>query len=163
MTGAVEDAPLTVGSTTSVRADVVVPASPELAFEVFTAQLHEWWPDRYVLTEEPQELLLEPGVGGRWFERAAEGSECRWGEVLVWEPPRELVLSWAVGADWRPDPARASVLAVTFEAAGEGTRVVLEHQDLEQAGDGWEGLRDTFDGEHGWGMVLQRYAGAVAR
>jgi hypothetical protein len=53
--------------------------------------------------------VLEPFVGGRWYERAHDGSETLWGLVLAFEP-RRILLSWQMGSDWNylPNPALAS-------------------------------------------------------
>ena len=47
-----------------------------------------------------------PGVGGRWLDRAKDGTEFVWGSVLAWEPPRRMVMSWADerGRRARPRP-----------------------------------------------------------
>lgn len=147
----------TAEETTSVRKEVVVPASPELAFEVFTARFGDWWPGHHLSVGAVEAYVLEPGEGGRWFERTVEGEECEWGRVLHWEPPRRLVLSWGISAAWEADPTLASEVEVTFEPTGDGTRVVLEHRHLDRAGEGWREMREEVGGDGGWGGILGDY------
>src|SRR4051812_44746439 len=88
-----------------VRKSIRVKASPEKAFEVFTAGMSRWWPGSHSINQSPlKSVTIEPRVGGRWFERGEDGSECEWGRVLAWEPPVQLVLAWQVDGQWRFDP-----------------------------------------------------------
>lgn len=151
----------TTGEATSVRKEVVVPADPALAFAVFTERFADWWPGHHLSDGDVETYVLEPGEGGRWYERTTDGAECDWGRVLAWEPPHRLVLSWAISAQWRPDPERASEVEVTFTPSGGGTRVVLEHRHLDRAGDGWRDMLASVGGDGGWGDILARYAGVV--
>src|SRR5262249_34259485 len=75
------------------------------AFSVFTEQIGRWWPlDKAHIGAQPaQTAILEQRVGGRWYERAADGAECDWGRVLVWEPPDRLVLAWEISSEWKHD------------------------------------------------------------
>ena len=68
-----------------VRRAVVVNVSVERAFAVFTGEQSRWWPlDTHHIGEADAEAaVLEPRSGGRWFERAADGTECEWGRVLA--------------------------------------------------------------------------------
>lgn len=88
-----------VGSTT-VRAEVVVPAEPARAFDVFVERFDAWWPPEYGLTDGPvAAFVLEPGPEGRWYERTEAGEVCEWGRVLRWEPPHRITLEWAVSPE----------------------------------------------------------------
>ncbi len=143
-----------------VRHSLNVKAAPERAFAVFTAGMGRWWNPSHSIGASPlKDVVIEPRVGGRWFERGADGAECDWGRLLVWEPPARLVLAWQVDAEWRFDPALVTELELRFLPEGvEATRVELEHRNLERHGAGWEGVRDGIAAGDGWPLYLRRYA-----
>ena len=97
-----------------------------------------------------REVVLQPFAGGRWFERAADGSETDWGTVLAWQPPYRLLLTWQVRPDWtyEPDPARGSEIEVTFTPEGPHvTRVDFTHRHLERYGPQADRMRRILDGK----------------
>jgi hypothetical protein len=65
-----------------------------------------WWPlaTHKIGKAKAVDTVIEPRVGGRWYERGDDGSTCDWGRVPSWEPPSRLVLSWDINADWQYDP-----------------------------------------------------------
>lgn len=146
----------------SGKVSVAVPI--ERAFEVFTARFGTWWPaDYHIGRAEMVDAILEPKVGGRWYERGEDGSECDWGTVLHWEPPTRLVVTWQINGQWQydPDPAHASEVEVRFIADGPArTTVELEHRHLARLVDG-AGIYQAIGGAGGWTSVLESFA-AVA-
>jgi uncharacterized protein YndB with AHSA1/START domain len=153
-------------SDTEVRFEISVEAPVERAFQVFTKRVDAWWPREYHLVEgELTEVVLEQHVAGRWYERTADGRECDWGRVLVWNPPHQLVLTWQIGVGFVPEPysERASRVEFTFVEDGPArTRVMLVHSALERHGDGWESMRDAISAEGGWLGLLEVYAAQVS-
>jgi uncharacterized protein YndB with AHSA1/START domain len=142
-----------------VRKTVRVNASPEHAFEVFVSRIGAWWPkSHHIGAADPETFVIEPRAGGRWFERGTDGAECEIGKVLAWEPPKRLLLAWQITADWKYDPGCVTEVEVRFVHDGEGTRVELEHRNLERLGDRAEGYRRQIDSESGWGLILQLFA-----
>lgn len=88
-----------------VRKKIVVAMSPERAFRIFTEGIDRWWPREHHIGESPlKRAVLEPRAGGRWYAVSEDGSECDTGKVLVWEPPRRLVLAWQITAQWKLTP-----------------------------------------------------------
>jgi uncharacterized protein YndB with AHSA1/START domain len=146
-----------------VRKSILVKAPPERAFEVFTTGIGRWWPQSHHIGKaEMQDAIMEPRAGGRWYERGADGSECEWGRVLAWEPPQRVVLAWQLAADWQYDPNLVTEVEVRFTPEGNGTRVDLEHRNLERFGDHADAVRAQIDSEGGWGLILQLFADAAA-
>src|SRR6185312_14156570 len=112
---------MTVIRPAPVRKSIVVKASTEKSFTTFTSRIGRWWPRSKSIGSAPQaDVVLEPGVGGRWYERGIDGSECQWGKVLQWEPPGRLVLAWQIGADWKFIPALAAELELSNAALDRG-------------------------------------------
>jgi uncharacterized protein YndB with AHSA1/START domain len=155
----------TQATTTSLRKEIVVEAPVERAFRVFTERLDAIKPHEHnLLAVDIAETVLEPRAGGSIYDRGIDGSECRWGRVLAFEPPNRLVFSWDIGPTWQieTDPSRTSEVEIRFVAQGaERTLVELEHRNLDRHGDGWEGVRDGVGGDGGWPLYLQRFADVV--
>jgi uncharacterized protein YndB with AHSA1/START domain len=148
----------------SVRKVRIVEAPQPLAWRVFTERMSTWWPlAHYKIGKVAAvEAVIEPRVGGRWFERGEDGSTCDWGEVLVWEPPSRLVLSWDITADWQYDPKLKTEVEVRFIADGEArTRVELEHRRLDRFGARRDEMRRIFDTEGDWGRLLESFGAAA--
>lgn len=139
-----------------LRADITVDAPPDRAFDAFTGEIGRWWPLAYTYAGvDLDTAVMEPRVGGLWFERNRAGEETAWGEVRAYEPPSRLVLSFAVGADRQPEPEeRASEVEIRFVPDGRGTRLELEHRDFERHGEGGEKLRDGLASPQGWPLIL---------
>ncbi len=145
-----------------VRKQLVVEASPEHAFDVFTAGFSKWWPaSHHIGAAAYRAAVIEPREGGRWFEIGEDGSECDWGDVLTWEPPVRLVLAWRLGADWKYDKNLLTEIEVKFTAEGARTRIDFEHRKLENWGLAAAQARDAIDSEGGWGGLLGMYAAAL--
>src|SRR5262249_45210254 len=143
---------MTTTENTEVRKAIVVKATPERAFDVFTAGFDSWWPrEHHLLAGSPLDhVAIEPHVGGRCYERTEDGRTCTWGRVLSWDPPRGLSYTWEIQADWGvvpPEGGPASTVTVTFTEVEGGTRVEIVHSGLEVHGAGWQTMRDAIDGE----------------
>ena len=73
------------------------------------------------------EVSIDLRVGGRYrfVMRGADGEVHRVGGVYrEIEPGRRLVYTWA----WESTPERESLVTVEFNAAGQGTELVVTHQ-----------------------------------
>lgn len=149
-----------------VRKSIVVQATPLRAFEVFTSGIDKWWPKSHGIGNVPiKRCVIEPFVGGRWYNDLQDGSDVTVGHVHAWEPGQRFVVGWEISAQWKPD-ARvelASEVEVRFVRAGENlTRVELEHRNFERMGvEGGETMRSAVD--NGWPGVLELFTQEVTR
>jgi uncharacterized protein YndB with AHSA1/START domain len=148
-----------------VRKSVTVKASAERAFQVFTEGFDTWWPRTHHIGKSPlKRSVIEGFPGGRCYGQQEDGTDCPWGEILVWEPPARLVMAWKISPQWQyePDLSKASEVEVSFSPQADGsTRVDLEHRHFERGGEGWEKMRASVDSTGGWGGLLDRYVAAV--
>jgi uncharacterized protein YndB with AHSA1/START domain len=144
----------------SVRHQVVVDLPQERAFWAFT-DLDRIKPREHNMLAVPiEQTVLEQHAGGDIYDRGVDGSVCRWGRVLTFDPPRTIAFSWDIGPDWQVanDLTRTSEVEVTFTAEDDRrTLVTLVHRHLDRHGAGWESMRDGVDIDDGWPLYLARY------
>ena len=103
------------------------------------------------------EVVLEPRLGGRIFERTVDGVEHEWGEVTLWEPPHRLGYLWHL----RTDRSAATEVEIRFIAeAGGATRIEIEHAGWERLGGAGPQWRDR--NRMGWTTLLPHFLTAIA-
>jgi hypothetical protein len=128
------------------------------AFRIFTDELALWWPlETHALSPSRDTkatgVAIEPFVGGRVIETAADGREFHWGDVIAWEPPRRFAMTWQLGASRE----QAGEVEVSFEPAAAGCRVTLVHSGWERLGEKGADLREGYN--NGWEKVFcERFA-----
>jgi uncharacterized protein YndB with AHSA1/START domain len=141
---------------------VVVDAPIDKAFAVFTERFGDFKPPEHtLLAAAVAETVFEPRVGGHIYDRAVDGSECRWARILAYDPPDRVVFSWDISPQWRleTDPQLTSEVEVRFVAESPmRTRVELEHRNLDRHGAGWQSVGDGVGGDDGWPLYLARFA-----
>lgn len=116
------------------------------AFRAFTEEICEWWQPNPIFAFSRNKsgvLSFVPGAGGRLVETYADGTHCVVGEVLVWDEPHELALTWhqaGVTGD------QTTELHVSFDPAGPSgrhTKVTVEHF-------GWDRIPREHVARHGF-------------
>ncbi len=141
-----------------LRITFVVGCPPERTFELWTAQTSTWWPATHTVSAEPGvDIVIEPGVGGRIYERTPQGEEHDWGQITRWEPPNRIAYLWHL----RQDRADATEVEITFAASQrDGTTVSIEHRGWERLGA--RGPERRQQNQHGWSSLLPHFQAAAA-
>jgi activator of HSP90 ATPase len=124
-----------------------VKATRERAFEVFTAEIGDWWRPSTLFAFTPRSpgmLSFETGPQGRLIEILSNGKVFEIGAVRVWDPPRRLVFDWRQATF---APGQMTQVEVRFDAVGSETRVTVEHT-------GWDSVPASHVARHGWPETL---------
>ncbi len=128
----------------AVLVSLRVAASPEEAFDIFTAEIAAWW--------QPSALfqLTPRGDGTLSFEKEARlittlpnGKVFEIGRVTAWQRGQRLAFSWRQ-ATFTPD--QTTHVEVRFEAVGAETRVTVEHR-------GWNTIPQDHVARHGFPLA----------
>jgi uncharacterized protein YndB with AHSA1/START domain len=135
-----------------------VACSTDHAFALWTSRIGTWWPQDHTVTGEPGlVIVLEGVVGGRIFERTADGTEHDWGVVTRWEPPSRLSYRWHL----HRDPADATDVEIRFLAQGAAaTRIEIEHRGWDRLGTVADEVRSR--NRAGWETLLPHFRVAAA-
>lgn len=138
-----------------VRKKAVVAASPDVAFQRFTAEMAEWWPMAAFSAHGAGGTVEFAGSEGAEIVETGPGGESGvWGTILEWDPPRKVRFTWHPGRD----AAGAQEVEVTFLSTGESTEVTLVHGGWGASGEDRE-RRGRY--EAGWDQVLGAYRDSV--
>ena len=139
---------------------VELPATPEVAFELFASRFPDWWPvATHSLSRDAATVCrMQCEAGGTLEELSPDGARHRWGTIEICEPGRQLRFSWHPGRE----PDSAQWVDVAFEPLGSGTRMTLTHGGWEALGEIAPMLRREYAA--GWRVVLgEHFAGFVLR
>ena len=140
---------------TILRLERLIAAPPEVLFALWIEPAHllQWWaPDGYEASVD----VLDVTPGGRWrtaMRRPDGAVVATSGVYRIVDPPHRLSFTWA----WESESGargHESEVAVTFEPAPGGTRLVLLQQRFES--------KDVCDRHAiGWSSALDRIANYV--
>lgn len=138
-----------------IEKTVLLACSLERAFSLLTERAGDWWPPERRHTADPGSTIrIEPG--GRFYERASDGTEIELGVVQVFEPPVRLVLDWYPGTG----PSEPTHVELKLSPEGTGTRVHLTHQAGPRSADGYRQKAPAY--ERSWTLVLGAWQQAAA-
>lgn len=137
--------------TTQMQKTVSVPLTSDAAFDLFTRDIARWWPAKHTQSGKPARIEVEPHKGGRITEVTHDGTRILWGTIIGWDRGKYLSFTWHPG---EPE-AKATIVAISFTATPDGTRVDLTQGDFDVLGDLADAVSTTF--LRSWALVLGCY------
>ena len=139
--------------TEPIRFEFTVRCTPDEAFDTWTQKISTWWPTDHTRSRERDTtVVIEPEVGGRLFERKANGEELHWGSVTIWERPERFGYRWHITSP----PEEATEVEVRFTDIGnQTTRVTILHTGFERLGPKGRPRRDA-NREH-WERLIPEF------
>lgn len=143
---------------TPIRKTIDVPLSPQDAFDLFLKEMDIWWPkESHSQFGKDSTLVVEPCKGGIIKEIARDGREALWGRIIGWDPNAYLAFTWCPGV---PEED-ATVVAVSFHATADGTRLELTHGGFDILGETADAVSTSY--LLSWDLVLGTYCFAARR
>ncbi len=140
---------------------ITVSVPVEAAFRAYVGRPMEWVPPAHRMTMDTASMTIEPRVGGRFYETAADGTEAIRGIVLEWAPPSRVAMTWRVGTGWQPlaDDEHAPHVEVDFRRTGpKTTEVTVAYTHLERCDPAFAAQLVAVLTAPGPGDTLERYA-----
>jgi uncharacterized protein YndB with AHSA1/START domain len=135
----------------TIRKSIWIGRAPETSFRVFCEEMAQWWPGGF--GGEDSRMFLEREVGGRLYERRADGTEYQIGRVTGYQPPSLVAFTWRA-----PSWDVTTQVEIRFSVEADGTRIELEHSGWDQSAT--RKYRNNYDS--GWSTILGYYQAAFA-
>lgn len=130
-----------------IEQEVTIEASPERVFDALTKEISAWWGAPYLVSEKAQDIVLEPKLGGFFYEVWGEDQGVLWATVTGIKWGERLELTGPIGmrgavqaiVSYELEPKEnATILRLSHRAVGEVTKETEENY-----GQGWEDLIGT--------------------
>lgn len=127
-----------------IEQEVTIAASPERVFEALTSEVAAWWGTPYLYSEAAQNVILEPKLGGRFYEVWGNNEGELYAIVTGIKRAERLELTGPMGMDG----AVQGFISIHLEPKETATLIRFSHQAIgavtaeTQAnyGQGWQDL-----------------------
>jgi len=127
-----------------IEQEVTIAAPPARVFDALTKEVSAWWGRPHMYAEDARDIILEPRVGGRFYEDWGNGEGALYAIVTIARRPEWLRMSGSMGMRG----AVAGVIEITLTPKGAGTVVRLSHRVVGEVTEetesgyreGWRGL-----------------------
>jgi DNA-binding transcriptional ArsR family regulator/uncharacterized protein YndB with AHSA1/START domain len=129
-----------------IEQEIAIDAPRDQVFAALTGDVGAWWGRPYIMSEAVQALVLEPRVGGRFYEDWGGGQGGLWATVTAIKQGERIELTGPIGMG---GPVHG-VLIFELESRGGATVLKLSHRAFgavnQQTQAGYDaGWRDLLD------------------
>jgi len=131
----------------NITEEVVIKAAPPRVFNAVTKETRAWWGPPYLYTKLAENVILEPKLGGRFYEVWGTGQGRLWGIITQIRKNEWIEITGTIGMKG----AVQGIVSFSLEPKGESTLVTLTHHAIGQI------TEDTRSGyATGWKDLLGR-------
>ena len=130
-----------------IEQEVTIKAAPARVFKALSAEIGEWWPFR-TKQEKKGKIILEPKVGGKFYETWGKGEGILWGMVVQIIEGQRLDLAGMIGMSRLVH----HFVSFSLEDKKGSTLVKLSHRGFGELSD-----KDRDGYGEGWKEILQKH------
>ena len=130
-----------------IKQELTIEAPKDKVFSALTKDTSFWWGAPYLISDELKELVVEPKLGGMFYEDWGDGAGAIWGTVTQWKKNEIFEFTGKCGMGG----AVNGVICFTLESKGSSTLLKLEHDAV---GHITEKTQSGYT--HGWNDLLEK-------
>lgn len=130
-----------------IRQEILINAPAEKVFSAITEDTSYWWGAPYLIYDELKGLVIEPKLGGLFYEDWGGGAGALWGTVTRWKQNETFEFTGRCGMGG----AVNGVVCFHLEKKGAATLLKLEHDAV---GHVTEKTQSGYS--HGWNDLLEK-------
>jgi len=130
-----------------ITEQVMIKATPNRVYNAITNKIAAWWGAPYLYTRLAKDLVLEPKLGGKFYEVWGIGQGRLWGTVTQIKKNEWIEITGTIGMKG----AVQGNICFALEAKGHSTLLTLTHHAIGQISEetrsgyvlGWKDLLGT--------------------
>jgi uncharacterized protein YndB with AHSA1/START domain len=104
--------------------------TPARVFEAITRNIQAWWGKPYLQSPNIKVLILEPMIGGRFYEDWRDGQGVLWATVTLLKQDRLVELTRPIAMSG----VAHGIVRFELTEEGDATRVKLSHRAIGEVG-----------------------------
>lgn len=109
-----------------IKQEIIVQAPVDKVFSALTKDTSFWWGAPYLIGDAPKKLIVEPKLGGMFYEDWGDDAGAIWGTVTQWKKNEVFEFTGKCGMGG----AVHGVICFTLESKGSSTFLKLEHDAI---------------------------------
>jgi uncharacterized protein YndB with AHSA1/START domain len=130
-----------------IKQELTIDAKADKVFAALTKDTSFWWGAPYLIDDQLKALVVEPKLGGKFYEDWGDGGGAIWGIVTQWKQNEIFEFTGKCGMGG----AVNGVICFTLESKGSSTLLKLEHDAVGHVTD------KTQSGySYGWNDLLEK-------
>ena len=129
-----------------IEQEITIQAHPAKVFNALINNVSTWWGAPYLLSSSAKALIVEPRVGGRFYEDWGDGNGALWATITAIKQDEWIELTGPIAMSG----VVQGVVCFELEAQGNATVLKLSHRAIGEVNEGTQKVYDS-----GWHDLLE--------